>query len=146
MDLLEKHVVELHSSSLPIILKSKNLAQLGDFLANFIYSSARMQLGHSGSVHVWDYSLRVAMDPAGLREQMSKRTKPDRVSDAAEALIAFAYFKKLLRVDEMITFLTHELNEINFNKRSGEKEECARVFSLLLSKIVSLGYEKNYFS
>ncbi|MHA2031677.1 MAG: ribonuclease III family protein [Candidatus Kariarchaeaceae archaeon] len=132
----------LENKSFRNILKSKNLAQLGDFLANFIYTSVKIGLyGIEGSVHVWDNSLTKAMELADLRKELGKKTKPDKVADAGEALIAYAYFNGLLTIDEMVNILDSKLDEQSFKSEKIEKEQCALAFSNLFRKIFQLAIE-----
>lgn len=134
---------ELENKSLRNILKSKNLAQLGDFLANFIYTSVKIGLyGITGSVHVWDNSLTKAMEIADLRKELGKKTKPDKVADAGEALIGYAYFNELLTLNQMIEILDRKLNEQSFANEKIEKEACGVAFALLFNKIIELAVEK----
>lgn len=127
----------LQSRSLRAVLESKDLAQLGDFLTNFIYTTVRIgSKGTHGSKHVWDSSLRDAMEQAGLREKLGKRTKPGRVADAAEAIIAFAYFQDVMSLEDMIIFLSRRLNAEDFELRKVEKDACATAFGELLARLV----------
>lgn len=127
----------LESNSLRNILQSRDLAQLGDFLANFIYTSVKIGLyGIGGSVHVWDNSLTKAMELSDLRKELGKKTKPDKVADAGEALIAFAYFNKFLTMDEMVHILDSKLDEQSFESEKIEKNHCSIAFSELFNKII----------
>lgn len=129
----------LHASTLRDILESKKLAQLGDFLANFIYSSVKIgNFDINGSVHVWDRSLKDAMEKANLRVEMGKKVKPDKVADAAEALIAFAYFRNLITLDEMTDLIHESLNVSDLSSPRKEKDACADAFSVVLEKIITL--------
>ncbi len=132
----------LESKSLRNILKSKKLAQLGDFLANFVYTSVKIGLyGIEGSVHVWDNSLTKAMEIADLRKELGKKTKPDKVADAGEALIGYAYFTELLTLEKMIEILDAKLNEQSFVNEKTEKMACAVAFAFLFDKIIELAVE-----
>jgi hypothetical protein len=132
----------LENKSLRNILKSKNLAQLGDFLANFIYTSVKIGLyGIEGSVHVWDKSLTKAMDIANLRKELGKKTKPDKVADAGEALIAYGYFNELLTIDEMIEILASQLSEQSFVNEQTEKTACSVAFAELFKQITTIALE-----
>ena len=133
----------LEDKSLRNILKSKNLAQLGDFLVNFIYTSVKIGLyGIEGSIHVWDKSLTKAMELSNLRRELGKKTKPDKVADAGEALVAYAYFNELLQLKEMIDILNSKLDEQSFKNDKFEKEQCSIAFSTLFSKIIEIALEK----
>ncbi len=125
------------------ILKSKDLAQLGDFLVNFIYTSVKIGLyGIEGSIHVWDKSLTKAMEIANIRKELGKKTKPDKVADAGEALVAYAYFNELLSIKQMIEILDSKLNEQSFKIDRFEKEQCAIAFSALFTKIIEIALAK----
>ena len=133
----------LSTKSLRTILESKDLAHLGDFLANFIYTCVKIgKFEQSGSVHVWDYSLRIAMEEAQLRSKLGKKTKPDRVADAAEAYIAYAYFTELMSLDDMVDCLTEQLEIGEFRSPKREKEACAAAFSILLKTINELAQSR----
>lgn len=147
MDILPKLDKILASKDLRQILQFKDLAQLGDFLANFIYSSAKIGVkGLSGGVHVWDSSLKYAMEGANLRQFLGKRTKPDKVADAGEAFIAYAYFTGLLSIPDMIKLIADNLKDSWMKKREEEKEACADAFTVLLKKIHTLSVKNDRFS
>ena len=127
----------LHASTLRDILESKKLAQLGDFLANFVYSSVTIgNFDINGSVHVWDRSLKEAMEKANLRVEMGKKVKPDKVADAAEALIAFAYFRNLVSLEEMTAMIHESLSTSDLSSPRKEKVACADAFCVVLEKII----------
>ncbi|OLS27833.1 MAG: hypothetical protein HeimC2_10290 [Candidatus Heimdallarchaeota archaeon LC_2] len=133
----------LEDKSLRNILKSKDLAHLGDFLVNFLYTSVKIGLyGIEGSVHVWDKSLTKAMEIANLRKELGKKTKPDKVADAGEALVAYAYFNELLQLKDMIEILDSKLDEQSFKNDRFEKEQCSIAFSFLFTKIIDIALDK----
>lgn len=129
----------LNSRYLRVVLQSKELAQLGDFLTNFIYSTVRVAIkGVYGGVHVWDSSLRDAMVQADLRNVLGKRTKPDKVADAGEALIAYSYYTGLMNMDEYLEFISLRMDVERLNGRIMEKEMCAEIFAALFQHINEL--------
>ena len=102
-DLIKKIQGILNSGSLRAILESKDLALIGDSLVNFLFSTLKIGLfGMSGNVHVRDNVLKNAMDLYKLREKLGKNTKPGRVADAAESLIAFAYIQNIMTIYGMV--------------------------------------------
>ncbi|MHA2502324.1 MAG: ribonuclease III family protein [Candidatus Kariarchaeaceae archaeon] len=134
----------LSTRSLRAILESKDLAQLGDFLTNFIYTSVRIGVkGATGSIHVWDGSLRDAMEQSSLRGKLGKKARPGRVADAAEAIIAYCYLHKLVSLDEMVEFLAQRLNAEDFEVRRMEKLACGTAFGELLGLLVIRLKESN---
>ncbi len=136
----------LKSKLLRVVLQSKDLAQLGDFLVNFIYSTVRIAFrGKHGGVHVWDSCLRDAMEIANLRSVLGKRTKPDKVADAGEALVAYAYYTELMTLDEMIEFVEEILDYNRLSNRIEEKEMCTEVFATLFTKIYLLANKQSRF-
>ncbi len=137
----------LNSKSLRSILESKDLAHLGDFLVNFIYTSVRIgYLKVSGSIHVWDICLRTAMELANLRNVLGKKTKPDKVADAAEALVAYAYFTELMGLDEMVELLAQYMQIDHIKSKIREKEACTEAFSKLFIKIIELASRDKRFN
>ena len=135
----------LKQKSLRQILNSKELAQLGDFLANFLYSTVKLAIkGSSGSRHVWDQSLKDAMEIANMRQFLGKRTKPEKVADAAEAFLGYCYFREVLSVDEMLVILSQNLNKEDFDILRIEKDACASAFSELLKVLALKAKELDY--
>lgn len=133
----------LQSRSYRTIFESVDLAQLGDFLVNFIYSSVRIGMkSTSGGIHVWDSSLRTAMELAKLRSKLGKNAKPDRVADAAEAFVAFCYFNEVMSLDDMTEFLSRRLNQEDFTIPQIEKDACATAFGELLQRLAYLASKK----
>lgn len=136
----------IYSRNLRKILLSKELAHLGDFLVNFVYTSVKIiNFSIPGSVHVWDYCLKNAIDKAELRIHLGKKTKPDKVADAAEALVAFAYYTKLLSLDDMIEIITEILIAEDFKSEKSEKEACTEAFGVLLKEIFDLALRSEQF-
>ncbi|MDH5403259.1 MAG: hypothetical protein OEZ01_02495 [Candidatus Heimdallarchaeota archaeon] len=137
---------EINAKSLRDVLNSKKLARLGDLIGNFIYSCVRIgKKDISGSIRVWDSSLTKAMEIANLRKAIGRKVKPDEVSDAAEALLAYAYFTKVLTLDEMVEYLSDRLNTEDFEFYKIEKDACAQAFGELLSYItVNIAKERRF--
>ncbi|MHA2252314.1 MAG: ribonuclease III family protein [Candidatus Kariarchaeaceae archaeon] len=123
------------------------MAHLGDFLANFIYTSVRVgHFGIKGSIHVWDNSLKEAMELAELRAILGKKTKPDKVADAAEALIAYCYFTNLMELPDMVAYLKDYLELEHFSSTKREKIACGEAFSQLFRRIMDLAAEDGRFT
>lgn len=136
----------LATKKIRIILQSKELARLGDFLVNYTYSAVRIgKYGLAASIHVWDKCLTKAMELANLRSHLGKKTKPGRVADAGEAFVAYAYLTKLMSLEDMISIIDENLNETHFNSNVQEKEDCAIAFAKLFENIFELSGQDNRF-
>ena len=136
----------LATKKIRIILQSKEQARLGDFLVNYTYSAVRIgKYGLAASIHVWDKCLTKAMELANLRTYLGKKTKPDRVADAGEAFVAYAYLTNLMTLEEMILIIDENMSETNFSSKVQEKEDCAIAFSKLFEKIFELSDQNNRF-
>ncbi|MCY3411299.1 MAG: hypothetical protein INQ03_06640 [Candidatus Heimdallarchaeota archaeon] len=143
---MDLSIPELSSRHLRVVLQSRDLAQLGDFLINFIYSTVRVGIkGVSGGVHVWDYSLRLAMEETGLRSHLGQRTKPDKVSDAAEALIAYAFYTDLIALENMMVIIGDKLDITQLDGRKQEKYACSVAISHLLRAITAKATQEDRF-
>lgn len=92
----------------------------------------------SGNVHVRDNVLKNAMDLSKLREKLGKNTKPGRVADAAESLIAFAYIHNIMTIYGMVEYLSQRINEDDFITTKMENEALSTAFSELLIRIYYL--------
>ncbi|MGA2462181.1 MAG: ribonuclease III family protein [Candidatus Bathyarchaeia archaeon] len=88
------------------ILRDKQLASLGDALVNLIYSLALTKV--SGSPHgikVSDRILADALKLAGLRQYMGSRVTKEDMANAGEALLAEAYRRNVLTIEEGVKVL-----------------------------------------
>ncbi len=128
------------------VLTSDNLAHLGDFLVNFIYTS--MRIGYKskkGSIHVWDKSLRAAAESAGILSYYPNRSKTGDVANGVEALVAFAYFKEVMSLSEMIDLLALWVSGDDFISTKIEKLACASAMEQLIHAILRRFKEISYF-
>jgi hypothetical protein len=88
------------------ILRDKKLASLGDALVNLIYSLALTQVsGSPQGIKVSDRLLADALKLAGLRQYMGSRVARKDMANASEALIAEAYRKNVLTIEESVKIL-----------------------------------------
>jgi len=93
-------------ASLQEIMLDKNLAKLGDAYINFLYSLALSQrLGKPVGAKVDNQTLAGALKNAGLRGILPKRTDRHTQGNAAEALIAYAWLRKVLDFEESLRIL-----------------------------------------
>jgi hypothetical protein len=90
-------------TSLAQILTDKKLAALGDAHVNFIYSLAMSKkLGKPFGKKVKGTPLAEAVRKAGLRKHLPSRIDKHVLSDAAEALLVYAWLKEALTLEESV--------------------------------------------
>lgn len=90
-------------TSLNQILTDKKLAALGDAYVNFIYSLAvSKRLGKPFGKKVKGTPLAEAVRKAGLRKLLPSRIDKHVLSDAAEALLVYAWLTKALTLEECV--------------------------------------------
>jgi hypothetical protein len=96
------------------ILTDKKLAALGDAYVNFIYSLAvSKRSGKPFGKKVKGTPLAEAVRKAGLRKLLPSRIDKHVLSDAAEALLVYAWLTKALTLNECVGALekSHDLEE-----------------------------------
>ncbi|MHA1606865.1 MAG: ribonuclease III family protein [Candidatus Freyarchaeota archaeon] len=117
------------------MLTNKQLAKVGDGVANLIYSLALlMATGKVKTTKVPGFVLSSALKSSGLRSHLPSRQNTHSLSDAAEALIAYAWLTGVIEIKEaakhVATFLsancTHQKN----------LEHAILAFSTLLKTIL----------
>jgi hypothetical protein len=102
-------LVQEHDS-LPTILTDHGLARLGDALINFSYSLAlSSRRGVPSGAKVRGSLLAEGLKRAGLRPYVPSRMTRHMLADAAEALIAYAWLRDCITLDESVAIL--ERNE-----------------------------------
>jgi hypothetical protein len=115
-------------SSFQDILLDKDLAKLGDAYINFVYSLALSQkLKKPTGAKVDNQTLAEAVKRAGLREKLPRRLDRHTRGNVAEALIAYAWLKQILGLEDCVRFLKEIENPleaftellIEINKRLG---------------------------
>lgn len=93
-------------NSLPQILADRKLASLGDAYINFVYSLALSQRrGRPSGAKVKGTALAEALRKAGLREHLPSRIDKHVLSDAAEALVVYAWLHDLLTLEDSVEIL-----------------------------------------
>lgn len=93
-------------SSFQDILLDKDLAKLGDAYINFLYSLALSQkLKKPTGAKVDNQTLAEAVKRAGLREKLPRRLDRHTRGNVAEALIAYAWLKQILGLEDCLKFL-----------------------------------------
>jgi len=88
------------------ILRDKELASLGDAVINLIYSLALTKTsGRPQGIKVSDKILADAFKLAGLRQYIGTRVAKKDMANASESLLAEAYRRKVLMIDESVNVL-----------------------------------------
>ncbi len=88
------------------ILTDKSLAALGDAYINFAYSLAvSKKIRKPYGKKVKGTPLAEAIRKTGLRDFLSTRIDKHVLSDAAEALLVYAWLNELITLEETVTVL-----------------------------------------
>lgn len=97
--------------SLTQVLTDRNLAALGDAYVNFAYSLALSnKIGRPCGKKVKGATLSEALRKAGLRAHLPSRMDRHSLSDAAEALLAYAWLNNFVSLDEDVETLVQADN------------------------------------
>ncbi|MBS7251326.1 MAG: hypothetical protein KIH08_12185 [Candidatus Freyarchaeota archaeon] len=121
------------------ILTDKNLAKLGDNIANLLYSLVKSKvLGKPDGAKVPDTLLAEAVRQADLRKYISTRHNAHSLGDAAEALIAYSWLRDFFEIKETAEKFAEQIPQRKMLNRKTEKELTIQIFTSLLQKL----YEK----
>ena len=102
--------------NLRAILTDSGLAQLGDALLNFSLSLALSEkTGRPTGTRVLDKTLAEAAVKAGLRRYLPRRVNRGDVANSLEALMGFAWIRKLITLDEAVAILKAETPSPSMN-------------------------------
>ncbi len=92
--------------SLSQVLTDKPLAALGDAYVNFVYSLAlSKKMGQPRGKKVKGAPLAEAVRKAGLRQSLPTRIDKHIISDAAEALLVYAWLNNFITLEESVEAL-----------------------------------------
>jgi len=95
-----------HRNPLRQIMRDRQLASLGDAYVNFVYSLALTRLkGYPQGTKVSDKLLAEALKMAGLRDHLGTRVAKKDMANASEAILAEAYRRKLLTIEESVQLI-----------------------------------------
>ena len=96
----------MNPEQLAKLLQDKGLAQFGDSLINFAYSSALTETtGKPRGAKVPDKVLAEAAVKAGLRKHLPRRVGRGDVANSLEALLAYSWMEKKISLDEIVSCL-----------------------------------------
>jgi len=88
------------------IMRDRQLASLGDAFVNFVYSLALTRLeGYPQGTKVSDRILAQALRQSGLRDRLGTRVTKKDLANASEAILAKAYIKDLLAIEESVQLI-----------------------------------------
>ena len=97
----------MSSETIRHVVNDKQLASLGDAFVNFIYSLALTKInGRPQATKVSDRILSEAFRLAGLRAYLGTRLSRKDLANAAESLLAEAYRRQLISIEESVSILT----------------------------------------
>lgn len=134
---LFQEIIDSNQSWLQLI-KDKQIAQLGDSLANFIYSLAlSLTKGRCSGERVPDTVLANAYHSSALKTALPTRGKKGQVGDAVEAFLLLSWLFGKVELEEMIMILASHLE---IPKRSTRREEilgATIAFQRLLDEITA---------
>jgi len=92
--------------SLREVMLDRDLAKLGDAYLNFVHSLALSQrLGRPAGEKVDNQTLASALRKTDLRGILPRRTDRHAQGNAAEALIAYAWLRKALTIEDCLGIL-----------------------------------------
>ncbi len=134
---LFQEIIDSNQSWLQLI-KNKQIAQLGDSLANFIYSLAySLTKGRCSGERVPDTVLANAYHSSTLKMILPVRGKKGQVGDAVEAFLLLSWLFGKVELEEMTMILASHLQ---IPKRPTRREEISGAtvaFQRLLDEITT---------
>ncbi|MFW9916240.1 MAG: ribonuclease III family protein [Candidatus Thorarchaeota archaeon] len=141
---LFQEIIDSNQSWLQLI-KNKRIAQLGDSLANFIYSLAySLTKGRCSGKRVPDAVLANAYHASALKTDLPVRGKKGQVGDAVEAFLLLSWLSGTIELEEMIMTLASHLQ---IPKRPTRREEISGAtiaFQRLLDEITARFHKDNF--
>lgn len=92
------------------VLRNRKLASLGDAYINFVFSLAltktrKEPIGHKPT----DKQLAEALRISGIRSLLPKRTSSKVLADAYESIVAYAYLRNLITIEESVDVLSSNI-------------------------------------
>lgn len=140
---LFQEIIDSNQSLLQLI-KNKQVAQLGDSLANFIYSLAySLTQGRCSGKRVPDTVLANAYHASALKTDLPVKGKKGQVGDAVEAFLLLSWLSGKVELEEMIMILASQLQ---IPKRPTRREEISGAiiaFQRLLDEIMARFRKEN---
>ncbi len=126
MDVLSKlqHLLKSHGvNSVESAVRRKDLARLGDSLANLLYSLAESLVNERfGGGKVSGKTLAAALRLSNLRHLAPSRLDAHGLGDSVEALIAYKWIRGSLDIPEAVTLLAREIKHATENRELGQTQ------------------------
>lgn len=114
---------------------NKQYAKIGDGVSNLIYSLALfIATGEVKKTKLPGYILAAALKASGLRSYLPSRQDKYKLSDAAEALIGYAWLEGKIKIKEVAGSIASLINPKVPLKDNVENVVLG--FTLLLKKVV----------
>ncbi len=119
-------------------MRRKDLARLGDSLANLLYSLAE-SLVHErfGGGKISGKTLAAALRLANLRHLAPSRLDAHGLGDSVEALIAYKWIRGKLDIQESVALLAREIKHATENREPGQTQgqPVVKAFAVLIRNI-----------
>ncbi len=116
--------------------RNKGLAQFGDGLVNVSYSLAQTMLTKRlTGTKVSRKILSKALQDAGLRRCCKRRANAHDMADAAEALVAYAYFHLDYSIEYMGKLMFVNMEGMDYETSKEQRQTATWGFTVLLQKI-----------
>jgi hypothetical protein len=94
------------------IMRDRQLASLGDAYVNLVYSLVLTKVkGYPQGTKVSDRILAQALKLAGLRNELGTRVAKKDLANASESLLAEAYRRDLLTIEESVRVISEHPEE-----------------------------------
>ncbi len=124
------------SDNWSILVKDKDLAQLGDSITNLVYSFAMtFNKGKCIGLKAPDSILANAFHSSTIKEIFPLRGKKNQIGDIVEAILLLSWLKAIMSLDEMVRILFFKMKEsINLDRRE-EVITNTNAFKHLLNEI-----------
>ncbi|MCQ5376628.1 MAG: hypothetical protein NO516_01095 [Candidatus Methanomethylicia archaeon] len=122
------------------LMREKGLARLGDSFVNLVFSAAKTQAyGRAAGEKVPDKVLSESLRMASIK--VPPRLSHGERGDIAEAILADAWTRKVISLDESIELLRGALSRREVETVAAERDLAARGFSSLILIALKRGGE-----
>ncbi|MBS7287713.1 MAG: hypothetical protein KIH01_02925 [Candidatus Freyarchaeota archaeon] len=120
---------------------NKQFARIGDGVVNLVYSLALFTAtGEVKGTKLPGYVLAAALKASGLRSRLSSRQDRYRLSDAAEALLGYAWLSGAIKIKDAANSVASLINpKLSFKDNV---ENIVSAFTLLIKKAIDALEEK----